>query len=436
MTHDERRTTSASARVLNLAQRYLVGGVNSPVRAFRHVGTHPLLLRSSKGARVVDVEGRVYLDFVMGWGALILGHQHPVVLKALREGLKKTILLGLTHPTEALLAQKITESIPSVEQVRFCVSGTEACMIAVRIARAHTKRTRILAIEGCYHGHSDSLMAGKTLGLPDVLEQEIIRVPFNDREAFESIVAREGQALACMIIEPVCANTGVILPVAGYLECIREVTKREGIVLIFDEVVTGFRLSLGGAQERFKIAADLTTLGKIIGGGLPIGAVAGPKYLMQHLAPQGKVYHAGTFAGHPLSMAAGLAILSELESHPPYARLARMAQHLSEGLSQQAKRCRVGVHINQIESLLTVFFTDVSVRNAKEAQAAHQDQFARWANTLRERGVLISPSPYEAFFVSSVHREEDIEHFIEVSYDAFVAAVSSRASPHFRREPC
>jgi glutamate-1-semialdehyde 2,1-aminomutase len=357
----------------------------------------------------------------MGWGALLLGHSHPAVAQALRKALERGTLFGLTHPAEVELARLIAESVPSVEQVRFTVSGTEACMSAVRLARAYTRRTTILTFEGCYHGHGESLLAGKTAGLSEHVAQDIVTSPFNDLEAFEHAVQRNGDRLACVIIEPVAANMGVITPDPGYLARLRELTHRHGILLIFDEVVTGFRLGLGGAQALFGVTPDLTTFGKIIGGGLPIGAVGGATRVMQRLTPAGDVFHGGTFAGHPLSMAAGIATLRELSARPPYARLEQLSQRFADGLADAARHAGLPVQVNRAGSMLTAFFSEAPVRNAAQARASRRDRFAQWANALRRQGILMPPSPAEAFFVSAAHTDSDVHRVLHASAAALTS---------------
>ena len=402
-----------------LSLRYLVGGVNSPVRAFRQVGGDPVILVRAKGATVTDRAGRRYVDFIMGWGTEILGHNPPPAVQALRHQLASGALMGLTHPAEAQLAALIAAAVPSVEQIRFTVSGTEACVTAVKLARACTSRSKILVFDGCYHGHGESVMAGKSAGLPASLAAETVSLAYNDLAAFERAIKRIGNELACVLIEPVAANMGVVVPDRRFLARIRELTAEHGILLIFDEVVTGFRLGLAGAQGLFGIDADLTTFGKIIGGGLPVGAVGGPRRLMQRLAPEGDVYHGGTFAGHPLSMAAGLAVLGALNAHPPYALLERLAGHLADGLTRAARRAGVPVQINRAGSMLTLFFADHPVTNCERAKASRRDRFAHWANALRRDGLLIPPSPFEALFVSTAHTERHAARLIRAAAAAF-----------------
>ena len=411
--------SSAPGSLFRRAERYLVGGVNSPVRAFRQVGGEPIILVGGNGAKVLDHKRRAYVDFIMGWGALLLGHRHPKVVEALRRAVRRGTLVGLTHPSEVELARLIVEAVPSVEQVRFTTSGTEACMTAVRLARAHTGRAKILTFDGCYHGHGESLLARKSAGLPASSAQDTLSVPFNDRGAFETALRQHGDEVACVVIEPVAANMGVVPPEPGYLTRIRALTSRHGILLIFDEVVTGFRVGLGGAQGLFGITPDLTTFGKIIGGGLPIGALGGSKRLMQRLAPEGDVFHGGTFAGHPLSMAAGVAMLNEVISHPPYERLERRSQGLVSKLSDAACRCGVPVQVNRVASMLTLFFSDTPIRHFTQAKASHRDRFARWANALRRQGILIPPSPFEALFLSTAHTEAHLDRLLRASAVAF-----------------
>ena len=397
------------------ANGVLVGGVNSPVRAFRRTGDRPLLLLGGRGASVAGADGRRYLDFIMGWGALLHGHQPAPVSAALRGALRQGTLTGLTHPDEARLAGLIAAAVPSVEQVRFTASGTEACMTAVRLARAHTGRRMLLMFAGGYHGHSDPVLAGASAGLSAALADETIHVPYNDAAALERAIQEHGAALACAIVEPVAANMGVVPPEPGFLKTLRQLTAAVGILLIFDEIVTGFRLAAGGAQARFGIRPDLTVFGKIIGGGMPIGAVGGPRRLMRRLAPEGDVYHAGTFAGHPLSMAAGIAALTAAQARPPYAALERLGSNAAAGLREAAAAARVPVQVNQVGSMLTMFFADRPVRNLADARRSRTDRFAQWARGLRAAGILVPPSPFEALFVSAAHTPAHVARLVRTS---------------------
>ena len=397
------RLPMGSAALHEEAKRVLVGGVNSPVRAFRAVGQEPIILERGKGAMVTDADGTRFIDLIMGWGALILGHAHPALVRAVRQRIADGAHLGLTHQGEVELARAVTEAIPSIEQVRFTASGTEACMTAVRLARAHTGRAKMLTFEGCYHGHSDGLLVKRSAGVPETLVQDTLVAPYQDREAVEAAFTQFGGQIAAVILEPVAANMGVVVPDRAFLRRLRELATQHGALLIFDEVVTGFRLAYGGAQALLGATPDLTILGKIIGGGFPIGAVGGRRDVMQRLAPDGGVYHAGTFAGHPVAMTAGLATLQELRRTNPYERLESLGIRLADGLRQAAKSAGVPVQVNRAGSMLTVFFSEKPVTDFASAKASQPTQFAAWANGLRQHGVLIPPSQCEALFLSTAH---------------------------------
>ena len=403
------------------ASAVLVGGVNSPARAFHRTGDAPLLVLGGRGASLAGADGRWYLDFVMGWGALILGHRPPPVLTALRTALGQGMVTGLTHPDEIRLAALVADAVPSVEQVRFTVSGTEACMTAVRLARAHTGRRRVLLCAGGYHGHSDALLGGSSAGVPAAVAADTIQIPYNDAAALDQAFAAHGLELACAVIEPVAANMGVILPALGFLARLRRRATEAGALLIFDEVVTGFRLGLGGASAQFGVRPDLTIFGKILGGGMPIGALAGPRRLMRRLAPEGEVYHAGTFAGHPLTMAAGIATLADLRAQPPYGRLEALGAAAEAGLRAAAAEARVPVRVNRAGSLFTVFFSAEPVGSWAEAQRSRTDQFARWARGLRAAGILVPPSPFEALFLSTAHTQAHVDRLVAASRRLFRA---------------
>jgi len=396
-----------------------VGGVNSPVRSFSKVGGVPVIVKQGKGAYLVDASGRRYIDLIMGWGALILGHAHPTVLRAIQRQAAQGTSLGLTHHTEVELARAIAEAFPSIEQVRFTTSGTEACMLAIRLARACTGRSKILTFEGCYHGHSDGLLVSHRAGVPEALAQETLVAPYNDLEALDEVFGRFGDRLACVIVEPIAANMGVIVPELAFLRRLRDLTTQHQALLIVDEVVTGFRVTYGGAQALFGITPDLTVLGKIIGGGLPLGALGGSRRLMERLAPEGPVYHAGTFAGYPVAMAAGLATLTVLQQAPPYERLESFGARLAIGLLEVAKRAHMAIQINRLGSMATVFFSEQPVTRLATATQMNTRRFASVANHLRTAGVLIPPSPYEAMFLSVAHTQEMIDRVIEMASKAF-----------------
>jgi glutamate-1-semialdehyde 2,1-aminomutase len=364
----------------------------------------------------------VYLDFVGGWGPLILGHKHPQVQAAVQDAVQQTAVLGLTHPAEVALAREVAQAVPSVEQIRFMASGSEAGMTAVRLARAVTGREKIVVCEGCYHGHSDALMVGETQGIPAALAALTIRVPFNDLAAVKAVFAREDQAIAAVLVEPIAANMGIIPPDAGFLPGLRALTREAGALLILDEVVTGFRLHYGAVQDLLQVPADLTLFGKIIGGGFPIGALGGAGALMHHLAPQGKVYHGGTFAGHPLSMAAGLATLQVLQAEQPYEQLDRLTRRLTQGLADAAERHGVPVQIHRQGSLFTVFFSAQPIRGARDVARSDRECFAQWVRALLADGIVAPPSPAEAWFVSTAHTLAHVEQVI-ASSEAFFKGV-------------
>jgi glutamate-1-semialdehyde 2,1-aminomutase len=414
------------------ALRLMPGGVNSPVRAFRAVGGEPLFVASGKGARITDVEGRTYLDYVLSWGPLILGHCHPQVMEALARVLETGTSFGASTPAEVELAEQIQAAFPSIERVRLVNSGTEATMAALRVARAATGREKILKFEGCYHGHSDSLLvkAGSgvaTLGLPDspgvprALAELTITVPFNDSAALEEAFRVHDHQLAAVILEPVAGNMGCVAPRAGFLARLRTLAAEQGTVLIFDEVLTGFRVAYGGAQQLYGIQSDLTTLGKIIGGGLPVGAYGGKAALMDLVAPAGPVYQAGTLSGNPLAVAAGLKTLELLRPPGFYERLDALAESLVAGLRAEADRASVALTINRVGSMFTPFFTAEAVTDYASAKKADTAAFGRFFRALRERGIYFPPSQFEAAFISSAHSEDDIAETIRAAGAAFAA---------------
>ncbi len=401
------------------ARRLMPGGVNSPVRAFRAVGGDPIFMASGKGAVMTDVDGKSYIDYVLSWGPLILGHAHPEVVEALARALETGTSFGACTPWEVELAERIVEAYPSVERVRLVNSGTEATLSALRVARAATGRDKILKFEGCYHGHGDSLLvkAGSgvaTLGLPDspgvprALAELTVTVPFNDAAALEEAFSVHHHELAAAIVEPVAGNMGCVPPLPGFLEKLRALTQDQGTVLIFDEVMTGFRVAYGGAQQIYKVDPDLTTLGKIIGGGLPVGAYGGKARLMDLVAPAGPVYQAGTLSGNPLAVAAGLKTLEVLRRPGIYQRLDSLTGKLANGLVTEAARVGVALTVNRIGSMFTAFFTPDSVSDYSSAKKADTAAYGLFFRSLLELGVYFPPSQFEAAFVSTAHSEGDV----------------------------
>ncbi len=398
----------------------LPGGVNSPVRAFKAVGGDPISLVRGRGSRVWDADGREYIDFLASWGPLILGHTHPRVVERIKKEAEKGLTYGLTNPAEIELAKLVVESVPSVEKVRFVSSGTEATMSAIRLARGYTGRKYIVKFEGCYHGHYDSLLvsAGSgvatfgipgTPGIPEEIAKLTIVIPYNDVTSLKEVFEKYGDDIACVIVEPVAGNMGVVIPDTEFLRELREVTRNYDALLIFDEVITGFRLSIGGAQEVFDIDPDITCLGKILGGGMPVGAYGGKREIMSQIAPEGPVYQAGTLSGNPLGMVAGAETITILREENPYTDLEIKMQRLAEGVSEILREKGIPHTINRIGSMMTVFFTDKSVRNFEDAKTSDTELFGKFFRNLLNKGVLIPPSQFEAWFVSTAHTDEDIE---------------------------
>jgi len=399
---------------------HIPGGVNSPVRAFRGVGGQPFFAERAAGAHVWDVDGNEYIDYVGTWGPAILGHAHPAIVQAVQAAAERGTSFGIPSEPEVRMAQLVKDCVPSVEKVRMTNSGTEACMSAIRVARGFTDRPKIIKFDGCYHGHADSLLvkAGSgalTCGNPDSggvpaeFTAHTIVLPFNDREAIEqAFAANEGQ-VAGIILEPVAGNAGVYLPREGYLEFLRAITAKHGSLLIFDEVMTGFRVSLGGAQERFGIKPDLSCFGKIIGGGLPVGAFGGRAEVMDVLAPDGPVYQAGTLSGNPLAMAAGLAVLKELKDGAVHKRLERMGARLEAGLNAVAKKAGIPVITQRAGSMSCLFFAEQPVHNLAEAMQIDRERFKKYFHGMLAEGVYLAPSAFEAAFLSDAHTEADID---------------------------
>jgi len=427
---------SRSAELFDRAKQLMPGGVSSPVRAFRAVGGTPFFVTRAAGCRLTDADGKSYVDYVCSWGPLILGHAHPAVLEAVRGAAERGWSYGAPCEGEVRLAEVVCRRMPSIEMVRFVSSGTEATMAAVRVARAATRRDLVLKFEGCYHGHADGFLvrAGSgvaTLGLPDspgvprALAELTVTVPFNDAAAVEDVFRRRGAEIAAVIVEPYVGNAGFIAPEPGFHATLRSLCDAAGALLIFDEVMTGFRVAPGGAQARLGVRPDLTTLGKIIGGGMPVGAYGGRAELMRLVAPEGPVYQAGTLAGNPVAMAAGLATLLETERPGFYEALERRTARLVAGIGDAARRHGVPVTAGHAGSMWGAFFTGGPVRNFAEAKRADAALFARWHRAALERGVYLAPSAFEAGFVSSAHTDADID-FTIAQLDAALAAARPR----------
>ena len=408
-----------SKSLFEAAGRVIPGGVNSPVRAFRGVGGQPFFVAHGKGARIWDVDGRSYLDFLGSWGPLILGHAAATVVAAVTEAAARGTSYGAPTGLEVEMAEVITRAFPSIELVRLVSSGTEAAMSAIRLARGATGRPYLVKFDGCYHGHADSLLVkagsgGATFSIPDSagvpgpLAQLTLTAPFNDLEAVRALFRERGREIAAVIVEPVAGNMGVVPPRPGFLEGLREITLAHESVLIFDEVITGFRIAYGGAQELYGVRADLTCLGKVIGGGLPVGAYGGSRKLMSHVAPLGGVYQAGTLSGNPLAVAAGLATLAELRKPDVYRRLEALGSELERGLRSAADQARVSLTVNRVGSMLTGFFCEGPVTDYASARAADTKRYARYFHEMLAHGVFLAPSQFEAAFVSLAHTDADI----------------------------
>lgn len=424
-----------SRELFQSALEVIPGGVNSPVRAFRAVGGDPLFISKGEGAFLIDVDGNRYLDCIGSWGPLVFGHAHPRVIAAITEQLASGTTFGAPTELEVRMAQAIRDAVPSVEKVRLVSSGTEATMSAIRVARGGTGRDRIVKFEGCYHGHADFLLAKAgsgvaTLGLPEcagvpaAVTAGTLTLPFNDPAALEALFAEQGDTLACVIVEPVVGNMGCVPPEPGFLETLRALTLRHGTILIFDEVMTGFRLAYGGAQERFGVIPDMTTLGKIVGGGLPLGAYGGRAEIMDQVAPVGPVYQAGTLSGNPVAVTAGLTVLAMLQEERQvlYSHLDTLGAALAAGLRERAQRAGVPVVVNQVGSMITVFFTPLpAVTSYAEAKSCDTRHFGRWFRSLLDRGVYWPPSQFEAAFLSAIMTERDIANLLDAAEAAFSA---------------
>jgi len=425
-----RQQQEQSAKLFEQAQELIPGGVNSPVRAFRGVGGTPRFIKSAQGATMTDVDGRTYIDYVGSWGPMILGHADPEVIEALRDALARGTSYGAPTELEIEMAEEVIDAVPSIEMVRMVNSGTEATMAALRLARGVTGRTKIVKFEGCYHGHADALLvrAGSgvaTLGLPDspgvppALARETLTVPFNAATALARVFEEYPTEIAAVIIEPVVGNMGCVPPRVGYLQQVREITRQHGALLIFDEVMTGFRLARGGAQELYKVTPDITTLGKIIGGGLPVGAYGASREIMNHIAPAGPIYQAGTLSGNPLAMTAGLTTLKRLRDKSVYEQLERAGERLCVGLTGAAQAAGRATMTNRVGSMWTTFFTSEPVFDWTSAAESSRETFGKFFHAMLAEGVYLAPSQFEAGFIGLAHTDELIDQTIDAARRAF-----------------
>ncbi|MGO9374369.1 MAG: glutamate-1-semialdehyde 2,1-aminomutase [Syntrophobacteraceae bacterium] len=419
----------ASHELYREACELMPGGVNSPVRSGRAVGFDPIFIKKADGCRITDEDGNVYIDYVGSWGPLILGHSHPEVVAALKNVADRGTSYGIPTRIEIDMARKVVEMVPSIEMVRMVNSGTEAAMSAIRLARGYTGRKKIIKFNGCYHGHADSLLVKSgsglitfgipgTPGVPEEIVQHTIPLPYNDLEAVREVMERAGKEVAAIIVEPVAANMGVVLPGEGYLEGLRRICTEYGSLLVFDEVITGFRLAPGGAQQFFGIMPDLTCLGKIIGGGLPVGAYGGRKEIMERIAPSGDVYQAGTLSGNPLAMSAGLSVLNVLSRGGIYEQIEKQNTYLCSGLEEAASSAGVPVRLNRIASLGCGFFTKEPVFDLESAAKSDTGAYGMFFREMLKRGVYLAPSQFEAFFVSAAHGKEDLDRTIQAAFEA------------------
>ncbi|RKU30091.1 glutamate-1-semialdehyde-2,1-aminomutase [Candidatus Poribacteria bacterium] len=417
---------SKSLSEWNKSQKIIPGGVNSPVRNFSKVGEHPRFIDRARGCRIFDVDGNEYIDYVASWGPLILGHAHPTVVHALVDVVHRGTSFGAPTPLETELAQIIVDAVPSIDKVRLVNSGTEATMSAIRLARGYTGRDKILKIDGCYHGHVDYLLAkagsgvatfglSDSGGVPEDIARNTLTVPFNNAEAVKSTIEANSDEIACLILEPIMGNMGIIQPKDGYLNQLREITEQHGVVLIFDEVITGFRVAYGGAQSYYNVTPDMTCLGKIIGGGLPVGAYGGKNEIMNCVAPEGDVYQAGTLSGNPLAVTAGITTLKLLSEPGVYQKLEAKADTLATGLAEATKKNRIDACHSRVGSMLMFYFTSEIVTDADGARTADTDRFKDYFWGLLNKGIYIAPSQFEAGFVSLVHSDNDIQNTIEAA---------------------
>ncbi len=420
--------TQSSASVFSAACKLIPGGVNSPVRAYKSVGIEPRFVDRAKGSRIWDIDGREYVDFVQSWGPMILGHGYEPVLDAVRDQLERGTSFGAPTCVEVTAAEAVIDAVPGIEMVRFVSSGTEATMSAIRLARGYTGREKFIKFDGNYHGHSDALLvaAGSgllTLGIPSTpgvtagAAADTIVLPYNDLDPVKATLEAEGEQIAAIIIEPIAGNMGVVPPKPGFLQGLRDLCDAHGVVLIFDEVISGFRVALGGAQQLYGVTPDLTTLGKIIGGGFPVGAFGGKREIMDQLAPTGPVYQAGTLSGNPVAMVAGLATIEALSQPGVYDELERKGKRLADGLCRAAGDSAIHTHCNRVGSMSTMFFTHLEVSNWSTASTSDTERYAKYFRGMLDKGFWLAPSQYEACFVSVAHTDEEIDRFLEAASD-------------------
>ena len=415
-----------SNKLFNMAINVIPGGVNSPVRACKSVGAEPVFIDHAEGCMIYDADGNGFIDYIGSWGPMILGHRHSAVIKAIASVLNRGTSFGAPTDLEIVLAEMVIDAVSSVDMVRMVNSGTEATMSAIRLARGVTGRDAIIKFDGCYHGHADTLLveAGSgvaTLGIPgspgvpESFVAHTLSLPYNDIESVKKVMDEQGDKIACIIVEPVAGNMGLVRPVDGFLETLREVTEKSGSLLIFDEVMTGFRVAYGGAQSLYGILPDITCLGKIIGGGLPVGAYGGKREIMEHIAPHGPVYQAGTLSGNPVAMAAGIATLMQLKKPGFYENLDKKADLLATGLEKAAEKAGVNARVDRAGSMLGLFFTDRDVKNFEDAKTSDLDMFAAYYKGMLEKGIYLAPSQFEALFVSAAHETEHIDKTIKAA---------------------
>lgn len=419
-----------SEKLFEKAQNVIPGGVNSPVRAFKSVGGKPIFIKKAKGAYLYDEDGNEFIELINSWGPMILGHTHPIVEKAVSDAIQEGFSFGAPGKREVEMAELIVEMVPSIEKVRMVNSGTEATMSAIRVARGYTGREKIIKFEGCYHGHGDSFLisAGSgalTLGIPDSpgvtkgTATDTITAPYNNLAAVENLIEANKNQIACLILEPVVGNMGLVLPKDGFLEGLRNLCTKNGIVLIFDEVMTGFRLAKGGYQERCGVTPDMTTLGKIIGGGMPVGAYGGKREIMDCVAPVGPVYQAGTLSGNPIAMAAGLAQLHFLNEHPEvYSYLENIGNQLVKGLNENSKKLGLNYTTNHIGSMFTQFFTDKPVNNLENAKQCDTKKFGEYFQKMLQKGIYLAPSQFESMFLSTAIEQKHIDLILEANFES------------------